>query len=85
MAFYNPTPDRVLAPSHLRVLLAVLWLAQHGRGITRKAVQRRLGHVSPYQVQVSLRALRAHGLIDYEDRSHGTVVPRCYLRLEPVQ
>lgn len=82
MSFSNPDPKRYLAPSHLRVLAAVLQLWQEKGACGLREVQRKLGYGSPFGVANSLRVLKRHGLVKFEDNKFNTVVPQCYLILE---
>ncbi len=81
--FRQPNLPDCVWPSHLKVLFAVMELHQTHGTVGMRAVQRRLKLKSPAYVKMAFEALRQHGLITYEDRKHGTVMPACRLEMLP--
>ena len=72
-----------LPPSCLRVLGAVLTLAEEGGPITYREILRHLGLSGPNAIVPNLRRLRTAGLIDFVDGEKATIVPTCYVRFFP--
>jgi hypothetical protein len=78
---------KVLPASVLRVLLAVLWLADAGCPVTLRGINRRIGWSdAPNYTRECLRRLRVAGLVTWETDGKGeavkaTIRPTCRLEL----
>jgi hypothetical protein len=78
---------KVLPASVLRVLLAVLWLADARCPVTLRAINRRIGWSdAPNYTRECLRRLRVAGLVTWETDARGeavkaTIRPLCRLEL----
>lgn len=69
--------------SSLKVLEAIMLLADHRRPITVRAIRDMMGWHSTNHVQTCLRSLEKRGFISYEPKLAATIRPRC--RFIPVE
>ena len=82
--FQNPDKSRYIAPSHVRVLMGILYLSQQGETVTLRKLAKLLGCRSWNALCEPLKSLERHELIGrgrfYES---ATIHPRCYFKILP--
>ena len=73
-----------MTPSSLKVLYAIMLLADQGKPITVRSIRDVLGWRSTNHVSTCMKVLRSNGMIAYEPpKFRGTIRPTC--RFIPVE